>query len=125
MTPKLSRDKKPSAQITKREGETRGEGERGRPGEFSPGFSPSPCLPVSLSPCFLVSLSPTLLLSNRRSQRDFAFGVIVNVIGYHSRRVRNPFVAGEVIHVHDVRPAVALDNVQAVQAKAACFADAL
>src|SRR5262249_14466623 len=120
MTPKLSRDKNPSAQITRREGETgkRGEWRKGGRGDGGRRLGEnSPCPPVPLSPCLLVSLSPCLtlfLLFNRRRQRGFASGVIVNVIGDHPGRVRNAFVSGEVVHVHHVRPAVAFDDVEAV-----------
>src|SRR5262249_41823448 len=67
MTPKLSRDKNPSAQITRREGETegrrdkgtRGGGDKETGGEGAPCFlgSLSPCPPLPLSPCLSVSLS--------------------------------------------------------------------
>src|SRR5262249_31447132 len=121
-----SRDKNPSAQITRRDGETgrRGDGgtggredrETGRRGEKSPCLpvSPSPRLPISPSPRLLVSLSPTLPLSDRRRQLGFASGVIVNVIGDHPAPVRNAFVSGEVVHVHHVRPSVTFDDVEAI-----------
>src|SRR5262245_11121352 len=130
MTPKLSRDRNPSAQITKREREREGAGERERiPGAVS--FSLSSAITLSLSRSLALSLSRSLALSlsrslalslsSRRRQRDFAFGVIVNVISDHPGRVRYALIAGEVVNVHHVRPAVAFDDVQAVKTKAANF----
>src|SRR5262245_54516988 len=129
MMPKLSRDKKPSAQITRSDGETerRSDGATERRGDgatetmpISLSVSPSLCLSVSLSsrrpvaPSPRLFFPPSLITSNRRRQRDLAPGVIVNVIGDHYRRVRNAFVAGEVVNIHYVWSAVAFDDVEAV-----------
>src|SRR5262245_66339254 len=115
MTPKLSREKKPSAQITRREGETErrrdGGTERGRDGgteTISISLSVSPSLRLSVSPSLIPSVSHS---SNRRRQRDLASDVIVNVIGDHPGRVRHAFVAGEIVDVHHVSRALALEDV--------------
>jgi hypothetical protein len=81
--------------------------------------------PLSLCPSISLSLYPSVFhSSNRRRKRDFASGVIVNVISDHPGGVRHAFIAGEVIHVHHIRPAVAFDDIEAVQTKAADLADA-
>src|SRR5262249_47562078 len=85
-------------------------------------FSVPPSLRLSVPLSLIPSVSHS---SNRRSQRDFAFGVIVDVIGDHPGGVRHALVAGEVIDVHHVWPAVAFDDVEAVKTEAADLADAL